>query len=84
MSPHASLNIYPSEVPVNTNITVRTESGYFPEQAYIITDEKGRIIRKGLVSERLNEIRLSLVGLAAGVYYFTMGTANKQFTIVYH
>ena len=84
MSPQVALSIIPSEVIINTNITVRTDQEFFEEKNYMITDKNGRIIRKGSVSGRLNEIKLSLAGLAAGVYCFTMGALKQQFTIVYY
>jgi hypothetical protein len=64
-------------------MTVRSESGTFSDHAYQITDENGRIIRKGSIGDRINEFRLSVVGLATGAYYFSMGREAKKFTIVY-
>ncbi|MEO6406517.1 MAG: hypothetical protein ABIY51_00895 [Ferruginibacter sp.] len=83
MTSHATLNISPNQVPYNTTMTVRSESGSFSDHAYQITDVKGRIIRKGSICDRINEFRLSVVGLSTGAYYFTMGTEAQKFTIVY-
>jgi plastocyanin domain-containing protein len=83
MSHNALISISPNKVPVNTTMTVRTESDSFSDNGYSITDENGRIIRKGFISERMTEFRLSMVGLAAGVYCFTMGTVNQKFTIIH-
>ncbi len=82
MTNNASLSISPNQVPLNASLMVRSESDNFPANAYTITDEKGRVIRKGSVSERVTEFRLSMVGLATGVYRFTMGPVNERFTIV--
>ena len=76
------LGISPNQVPLNQSLTVRSELENFPANAYVITDERGRIIRKGFVSNRVTEFRLSMVGLATGVYRFTMGPVNERFTIV--
>ena len=76
------LSISPNQVPLNQSLTVRSELENFPANAYVITDERGRIIRKGFVSNRVTEFRLSMVGLATGVYRFTMGPVNERFTIV--
>lgn len=76
------LSISPNQVPLNASLTVRSEQENFPANAYTITDERGRIIRKGFINERVTEFRLSMVGLATGVYRFTMGPVNERFTIV--
>ena len=76
------LSISPNQVPLNESLTVRSQLETFPANAYTITDERGRIIRKGFVSDRVSEFRLSMVGLATGAYRFTMGPVNERFTIV--
>ena len=77
------LRISPSQVTLNSSITVRSQGETFPQSDYTITDGSGRIIRKGTVSERVTEFKLSVVGLATGAYRFSMGKVNQAFTIVF-
>ena len=74
--------VTPNKLPMNTSLTVRTYDDAFPDNAYMITDELGRIIRKGAIAKGLSEFSLSMVGLATGVYRFTMGHVHERFIIM--
>lgn len=76
------LTVTPAQVPQNQTLTVRSATRCFPQQQYIITDEKGKLIRKGYVSDRISEFTLSMVGIAVGVYRFTMGQVQEKFSVV--
>ena len=82
MNHQPELTVSPKQVPRNATITVRSEAPNFPQPFYTITDENGRVIRKGSVSDRISEFRLSMVGLATGAYHFTMGQVRQRFTII--
>lgn len=73
--------VSPVQVPQNETLTVKSGSSNFPQTHYAITDENGRLIRKGSVNEHISEFKLSMVGLATGVYQFTMGQAKERFVI---
>lgn len=74
--------ITPAHVPVNASVTVRSATDTFPENSYLITDELGKIIRKGAISKGINEFCLSVVGMATGVYRVTVGQVQEKFTVI--
>ncbi len=76
------LTVTPVQVPQNETLTVRSASTYFPQKQYTITDEQGKVIRKGSVNDRISEFKLSMVGIAVGVYRFTMGQVQEKFVVV--
>ena len=76
------LTVTPVQVPQNETLTVRSASNHFPQKQYTITDEKGKVIRKGSVNDRISEFTLSMVGIAVGVYRFTMGQVQEKFVVV--
>ncbi len=78
----APIYVSPAQVLQNTCLHVKTSSPSFPETEYKITDQKGRVVRKGSVSNRITEFSLSMVGIKTGVYSFIMGTVQKQFVVV--
>jgi len=80
--PISPIFVSPAEVLKNTCLHVRTDSGSFPEKEYRITDEHGRVVRKGAVNERISEFTLSMVGIKTGVYRFVMGTVQQRFVVV--
>ena len=74
--------VSPTQVPSNARLTIRSATDAFSENAYIITDEVGRIIRKGSISKNLNEFCLCVAGMAAGVYRVTVGQVQEKFTVI--
>ncbi len=81
MVKHPELTLSPSKVAVNETLTVRSGFANFPQRDYIISDETGRIVRKGAVNEHIAEFKLCMVGLATGVYRFSMGKVQEKFII---
>jgi hypothetical protein len=78
----APIRVSPAQVLKNTCLHVKTSSPGFTETEYRITDENGRVVRKGSVCERISEFTLSMVGIKTGVYRFIMGTAQEKFVVV--
>ncbi len=76
------LTITPTRVLQNATLTIRSESNHFPEPQYTISDESGRIIRKGSVNQHIGEFKLSMVGLSVGSYQFRMGLVQEKFIII--
>lgn len=78
----APIYVSPAQVLLNTCLHVKTSSNSFPETEYRITDESGRVVRKGSVCERISEFSLSMVGIKTGVYRFIMGAVQEKFVVV--
>ena len=72
----------PVKVLQNETLTVHTDTGQFPENGYVITNEDGRVIRKGSISSNLAEFKLRIVGLQSGVYKLVMGTHQEKFLVM--
>lgn len=81
MDHYPELTLTPAKVALNETLTVRSRSANFPERDYVISDETGRIVRKGAVNEHIAEFKLCMVGLATGVYRFSMGKVQEKFII---
>ncbi len=82
MQQQPAFRVSPTQVPVNATLTVMAASQQFTQQQYLLSDSSGKIIRKGYVSERLSEFRLSMVGLPAGNYELQMGTSSEKFSVI--
>ena len=82
MEKHPQLILSPAKVYRNDTLTVRSCTANFEQRQYIISDESGRVIRQGLVNEHISEFKLCMVGLATGVYQFTMGQVQERFVII--
>lgn len=76
------LIVSPLQVPLNATITIRSSENVFPDNGYMITDELGRTVRKGAITNGMNEFCLSVVGMATGVYRLTVGQAQEKFTVL--
>lgn len=74
--------VSPSHVPHDARVTIRSQENTFLENAYIITNETGKIIRKGCISKGINEFCLSVVGMTAGVYRVSVGQVQEKFTVI--
>ncbi len=74
--------ISPSQVHANTTLSIHSNSEVFPHTDYSITDEMGRIIRKGSIATGLNAFYLSMVGMATGAYRLSLGQVQERFTII--
>ena len=71
----------PNYVELNTILTVRSASDPFNDNDYIITDETGRLIRKGAIAKGISEFKLCIVGFKTGVYRLTIGQVIEKFTV---
>jgi len=74
--------VYPSNVPTNARITIRASTDHFPENMYLITDESGKVIRKGSISTGMKEFCLSVVGMMPGCYRLYVGNVQEKFTVL--
>ena len=72
----------PRQVELNEILTVRSAADPFTEVNYTITDEAGRLVRKGAISRGINEFKLCIVGFKAGEYRLSMGQTMEQFTVI--
>ena len=82
MQQQPSFRVSPTQVPLNATLTVLADDQQFPQLQYLLFDSNGKIIRKGSVSNRLSEFRLSMVGLPAGNYELQMGSTSEKFSVV--
>lgn len=83
MQQQPSFRVSPTQVPLNATLTVMAADQQFPQQQYVLSDANGKVIRKGSVSDRLSEFRLSMVGLPAGNYKLQMGLTSEKFSVVF-
>lgn len=82
MYPAKNLNVYPTLVHPEDLLTVKTSDGFFSGSNYLIKNESGRIIRKGTLCSNLIELKLRIIGMKTGVYYFILGELQERFEIV--
>ncbi|MEI2747190.1 MAG: hypothetical protein V9E88_00340 [Ferruginibacter sp.] len=75
------LVISPMQLQQNDVLTVYSPDGNFRDNDYMITNEEGRVIRKGSISANLSEFKLRIVGLKAGVYRLVMGQYQEKFIV---
>ena len=80
--PTAPIHVSPAQVVKNSYLHIKTFQPGFSEKTYRTTDENGRVVRKGSVSDRVSEFSLSMVGIKTGVYQFIMGAVQKKFVVV--
>lgn len=81
--PNAMVRVSPHEVIKNTKLFITSTAHVFDHREYRITDERGRVVRKGAVNEHINEFSLSMAGIATGVYHFCMGQVKQRFEVVW-
>ena len=74
--------ISPRQLELNEILTVRSATESFQEINYMITDEAGRLIRKGAISSGINEFKLCIMGFKTGVYRLSIGQTMEHFTVV--
>lgn len=73
--------ISPTQVPTDARINICAASNIFTG-TYLITNESGKIVRRGTISSGINEFYLSIVGMAAGNYYVSIGAVREKFTVI--
>jgi hypothetical protein len=83
MQQQPSFRVSPTQVPLNATLTVMADANQFPKLQYVLFDSNCKIIRKGSISDRLYEFRLSMVGLPVGNYELQMGSTSEKFSVVY-
>lgn len=74
--------VNPNPVPANGCFTLIFPPLQFPADMYQITDEEGRLIRRGRITERDRELALSSGGMQDGVYWIIVGENRERFTIL--
>jgi hypothetical protein len=77
-----ALTISPMQVPQHEKLTVRSTGKNFSQRENFITDESGKLIRRGAVNEHISEFKLSMIGIAKGMYQFAMGQVVEKFIVV--
>ena len=82
MNSKQCMTLSPRQVELNDILTVRSAAEPFNEINYMITDETGRLIRKGAITRGINEFKLCIVGFKTGVYRLSMGQTMEQFTVI--
>ncbi len=82
MNSNQQVILSPSQVELNAILTVRSASNQFNDMDYVITDETGRLIRKGAISKGINEFKLCIVGFKTGVYKLAIGQVIEKFTVM--
>jgi hypothetical protein len=82
MNSNQQVILYPYHVELNAILTVRSAKDPFHEIDYIITDESGRLIRKGAIGRGTSEFKLCIVGFKTGVYQLAIGQVTEKFTVM--
>ena len=82
MNSQPAVILSPNHVELNAILTVRSASDPFNEMDYIITDETGRLIRKGAIAKGISEFKLCIVGFKTGVYRMEIGQVIEKFTVM--
>lgn len=72
----------PTQVPADARIFIRTAPEIWNENSYVITNESGKTVRKGTISSGIKEFYLSVVGMASGNYYVSVGAVKERFTVI--
>lgn len=73
----------PYQVELNSILTVRSVQKPFDQIQYIITDESGRLIRKGAISQGTIEFKLCIVGFKTGTYCISIGHSSEKFSVMW-
>lgn len=81
MNTNQTVKLSPREVENKGVLTVCAASAAFASIVYQITDESGRIMRKGAISHGSNEFKLCIVGFKTGVYHLNIGNEKAQFIV---
>ncbi|CAN5773677.1 hypothetical protein BH11BAC4_BH11BAC4_22130 [soil metagenome] len=82
MNSHNRVILSPRQLELYQTLTVRSDNAPFFEINYMITDESGKLIRKGAISNGINEFKLCIVGFKTGVYKISIGQTMEHFTVI--
>jgi len=72
----------PRQLELYETLTVRSATETFNEINYSITDEAGKLMRKGAIANGSNEFKLCIVGFKSGVYQLSIGQTMEHFTVI--
>ena len=78
---NTAIVVSPTRVPVNATITIRANET-FPDNTYQITDESGKMLRRGSISKNICEFYLSVAGMSTGNYRLVMGSLQERFKVI--
>ena len=82
MNPENRLFLSPSQLEIFDTLVIRSAAPTFNEIRYIITDDNGKIMRKGTIQKAINEFKLCIVGFKSGNYKISIGQAAESFTVI--
>lgn len=82
MSSKPEVILQPRHVELNSILTVKSSTTSFNAFDYVITDNTGRLIRKGAIANGSNEFRLCIVGFKTGTYNLAIGQVTENFTVL--
>ena len=82
MKPVPQLILSPRQLETFDTLVVRSATSTFNEYHYIITDDGGKIMRKGTIHKAINEFKLCIVGFKSGQYHIHIGEAAERFTVL--
>ena len=82
MKNNRQLILRPLILQQNDVLSINCESGFFLESEYLITNQEGRVMRKGIITSKIIELKLRLVGMNSGSYTFKMGEYQERFEII--
>jgi hypothetical protein len=77
----AQLLVSPNLVPANASIKIQPAVTSSSDR-YQITNEKGELIRRGMITDPSREFSLSVGGMACGHYWMELGGQKERFTVV--
>jgi hypothetical protein len=77
----AQLLVSPNMVPANASIKIQL-STVSSADCYQVTNEKGELVRRGMVADPSREFSLSVCGMACGHYWMELGGHRERFTVV--
>jgi len=75
------INLYPSILMNEGLIHIQIEDGPFPDREYLICNQTGSIIRKGMVGSNTSSFSLRMAGFQKGEYEFIMCNQHIKFVI---
>jgi hypothetical protein len=82
MNNTAQVIVSPRQVELNEILTIRSANDPFDANGYVITDETGRLMRKGSIVQGISEFKLCIVGFKTGVYRLAIGHNIEKFTVM--
>ncbi len=81
MQKSSLVKLSPRQIDNNGILTISSDPQAFSSLVYRITDESGRVIRQGTITNGLHELKLFIVGFRAGIYHVHIGHESLRFTV---